>query len=147
MPLVTITAVGPALPTLGGPLRVVTFPSERRSPVEELAEPETRLGLALRERLGSRVTLSADGAVPAGDGPLVVCTSSASFDPPQAERARALLRHGGILCALRSPYDAALVPAVPALLTYGDVPVSLEALADVLAGRDRARGTVPVRLA
>ena len=142
----SITAVGPALPPLGGPLRVVTFPSERRSPVEELAEPETRLGLALRERLGSGVTVSSDGSMPAGDGPLVVCTSSASFDPPQAERARALLRDGGILCALRSPYDAALVPAVPALLTYGDVPASLEALADVLCGRATPPGRLPVRI-
>ena len=142
----SITAVGPALPPLGGPLRVVTFRSERRSPVEELAEPETLLGLALRERLGSRVTMSADGSVPAGDGPLVVCTSSASFDPPQAERTRALLRDGGILCALRSPYDAALVPAVPALLTYGDVPASLEALADVLCGRATPPGRLPVRI-
>jgi len=87
------------------------------------------------------------GAAPAGDGPLAVCTSSAFFDPPQAERARALLSGGGILCALRSPYDASLVPDVPSLLTYGDVPVSLTALADVLAGRARPRGTAPVRIA
>jgi hypothetical protein len=76
-----------------------------------------------------------------------VCTSSASFDPAQAQRARALLGDGGILCALRSPYDAALVPHVPALLTYGDVPASLQALADVLTGRTRAGGTLPVRFA
>jgi len=75
-----------------------------------------------------------------------VCTSSASFDPEQAKRARALLAGGGILCALRSPYDAALVPNVPALLTYGDVPASLQALADVLAGQARPGGTLPVRL-
>ena len=142
----SITAVGPPLPRLGGPLRVVTFAAERRSPVEELAEPEVRLERMLRARLGTRVAFSSDGSAPDGDGPLVVCTSSAFFDATQAERARALLRDGGILCALRSPYDATLLPSLPALLTYGDVPVSLEALADVLCGREAPRGTVPVQL-
>jgi hypothetical protein len=122
------------------------FPSERRSPVEELAQLETHLEQALRERLGAGLAFSADGRVPAGDGPLAVCTSSAFFDPPQAEQARALLAEGGILCALRSPYDATLLPDRPALLTYGDVPASLVALADVLAGRARPLGTAPVRL-
>ena len=142
----SITHTGPALPKLGGPLRVVTFPSTRRSPVEELAEPETRLEDLLRERLGGRLAYSADGSAPAGDGPLVVCTASASFDPEQAARATELLRDGGILCALRSPYDATLFPMSPTLLTYGDVPASLQALADVLAGRAAPRGSLPVRL-
>ena len=142
----SVTLTGPALPKLGGPLRVVTFPSARLSPVEELAEPETRLEGLLRERLGGRLAYSADGSAPAGDGPLVVCTSSASFDPAQAARATELLRDGGILCALRSPYDATLFPTTPALLTYGDVPVSLQALADVLGGRAAPRGSLPVRL-
>jgi len=143
----SITHVGPALPTLGGPIRVSLFRPQRRSPVEELAAIETHFERALRERLGSGLTFSADGSAPAGDGPLVVCTSSAFFDRQQAESARALLAHGGILCALRSPYDATLIPGVPALLSYGDVPASLVALADVLAGRTRPRGTPPVRIA
>ena len=142
----SITHVGPALPPLGGPIRVALFPPERRSPVEELAQLETHFENALRERLGSRLAFAADGSAPSGDGPLAVCTSSAFFDPAQAERARALLANGGVLCALRSPYDATLFPNVPALLTYGDVPASLVALADVLAGRARPRGTPPVRL-
>jgi beta-N-acetylhexosaminidase len=143
----SITHVGPALPPLGGPIRVVMFTPERRSPVEELAQLETHLEQALRERLGPKLSFSADGNVPGGDGPLAVCTSSATFDPAQADRARRLLAAGGILCALRSPYDATLVPNVPALLTYGEVPPSLVALADVLAGRARPRGTPPVRIA
>jgi beta-N-acetylhexosaminidase len=143
----SITHVGPPLPPLGGAIRVALFPPTRRSPVEELANLEGNIERALRERLGSAVAFSADGSAPAGDGPLVVCTSSAFFDAAQAERARALLAGGGILCALRSPYDATLFPNVPALLTYGDVPASVVALADVLAGRATARGTPPVRLA
>ena len=143
----SITAHGPALPPLGGPLRVMLLPAAARSPVEELAHVDTVLADALRDRLGARVAFSADGSVPAGDGPLVVCTASATFVPEQAARTRALLADGGILCALRSPYDALLVPHVPALLSYGDVPASLVAVADVLAGRARPRGTLPVRLA
>lgn len=142
----SITHVGEPLPPLGGPIRVALFPPRRRSPVEELARLESHLERALHERLGSDVAFSADGTVPAGPGPLAVCTSSAVFDPAQADAARTLLANGGFLCALRSPYDAALVSGVPALLTYGDVPVSLEALADVLAGRARPRGTSPVRI-
>ena len=143
----SITQIGPPLPQLDGPVRVVMFPPERRSPVEELARLETHFEQVLRERLGPRLAFSADGSPPpTGDGPLVVCTSSAFFDAAQAERAKILLRDGGILCALRSPYDAALFANVPALLTYGDVPVSLDALADVLSRRAVPRGTLPVRL-
>ena len=147
----SITHVGPALPPLGGPIRVILFAPKQRSPVEELTQLETQLEVALRERLGARLAFSIDAGggatAEAGDGPLVVCTSSAFFDAPQAERARALLASGGILCPLRSPYDATLVPNVPSLLTYGDVPASLVALADVLAGRTRPEGTPPVRIA
>jgi beta-N-acetylhexosaminidase len=147
----SITHVGPDLPALGGPIRVLLFAPKQRSPVEELAQLEAHLEAALRERLGPQLAFAIDAgggaAAPAGDGPLVVCTSSAFFDPPQAERARALLGSGGILCALRSPYDATLVPNVPSLLTYGDVPASLIALADVLAGRTRPGGRSPVRIA
>jgi len=143
----SITHAGPALPALGGPIRVVMFQPEQRSPVEELAPRELHFEAALRERLGSKLSFTVEPVAPPGDGPLVVCTSSAAFDPAQAQAARALLATGGILCALRSPYDAALTPNVPALLTYGDVPASLQALADVLAGRARPRGALPVRLA
>lgn len=143
----SITHTGPPLPVLGGPIRVALFPPTVRSPVEELIDIEAQLERALRLRLGSKVSFSADGTAPSGDGPLAVCTTSAFFDAAQAERARTLLASGGILCALRSPYDATLFPNVPALLTYGEVPVSLVALADVLSGLAAPRGTLPVRLA
>ena len=142
----SITAVGAPLPALGGDLRVTVFGPGTRSPVEELAAPVEHLERALRERFGTRLRYARDGAVPEGTGPLIVCTSSAVFDPAQAARTRELLGGGGVLCALRSPYDATLVPDLPALLTYGDVPVSLDALADVLAGRTVAPGELPVHL-
>jgi beta-N-acetylhexosaminidase len=142
----SVTHVGPPLPPPGGPLRVAAFGPRRVGGAEELRDPLGRLEAALRERLGDRLTFARDGREPAGEGTLVVCTSSAWHDDEQAGRARQLLRNGGILCALRSPYDAALFRAVPALLTYGDVPASLDALAAVLAGAREAPGRLPVRL-
>ena len=142
----SITALGPPLPDLRGELRVTAFGPGKRSPVEELATPVEHLEAALRRRIGPRLHFARDGALPEGGGPLVVCTSSAVFEPTQAARVRELLGGGGVLCALRSPYDATLVPGIPALLCYGDVPASLEALADVLAGHASARGVLPVRL-
>jgi beta-N-acetylhexosaminidase len=143
----SITHAGPPLPQFGGPLRVSAFGPKRVSGAEELRDPLGRLEAALRSRLGSRlVAFERDGREPAGDGTLVVCTSSAWHDPAQAARARELLRGGGILCALRSPYDASLFPQMAALFTYGDVPVSIEALAAVLCGEAQARGRCPVRL-
>lgn len=142
----SITRVGPPLPALGGRVRVAALGPRRAGGTEELHDPVGRLEAALRARFGDRLAFERDGREPAGGGTLVVCASSAWHDGEQAERARQLLRNGGVLCALRSPYDAALVPGVPALLVYGDVPASLDALAAVLAGERPAAGTLPVRL-
>jgi beta-N-acetylhexosaminidase len=142
----SITHVGPALPRIDGALRVVYFEPTQASPVEELSTPSSTFEAALRRHLGDRVVFSKNGQVPRGSGPLVVCSTNAAFQPEQAARVKQLLANVGVLCALRSPYDAALVPNVPALLSYGDVPVSLEALAAVLAGKRQAEGRLPVQL-
>jgi len=141
-----VTQHGPALPRLDGPVRVVTFGSARQSFVEETADPVGGLERALRQRFRDRLAFGREGRLPDGDGTIVVVTSNASFQPDQAARARELLASGGLLCAIRSPYDATLVPNTPALLTYSDVPPSLEALAAVLAGERRPTGRAPVRL-
>lgn len=141
-----VTHHGPPLPRLGSRIRVVTFGSARQSFVEETADPLGALERALRARLGDRLAFGRDGRVPDGNGTLIVCTSNAAFQPDQAARARELLVQGGVLCAIRSPYDASLVPNKPALLTYSDVPPSLEALAAVLAGERRPTGRTPVRI-
>jgi beta-N-acetylhexosaminidase len=141
-----VTHHGPALPRLDGRVRVVTFGSARQSFVEETADPVGGLERGLRQRFGDRLAFGRDGRLPDGDGTIVVVTSNAAFQPDQAARARELLAGGGVLCAIRSPYDATLVSNVPALLTYSDVPPSLEALAAVLAGERQPTGRVPVRL-
>jgi beta-N-acetylhexosaminidase len=142
----SITRVGPQLPRFDGTMRVLYFEPTQASPVEELSTPASTLEAALRRHLGDRVAFSSNGHVPKGPGPLVVCSTNAWFQPEQAARMKAALAGGGVLCAVRSPYDAALVPDVPALLSYGDVPVSLEALAAVLAGKRQAEGRLPVQL-
>ncbi len=144
--LASITAVGPRLPRFDGAVRVAAFSPTRVSPVEELADPLGALEAALRRRFGARLRFGRDGRAPEGDGTLVVCTAGAFFDAEQARRAGELLSGGGVLCALRSPYDARLFPDRPTLLTYGDVPASLEALAAVLAGERAPSGVPPVRL-
>src|SRR5437667_398786 len=142
----SITHVGPPLPRLEGEPRVVYFPPTRASPVEELADPAGTFEAALRREIGPGLAFSRDSSLPEGKGTLVVCSTNAHFQPAQAPRVRELLARGGVLCALRSPYDAALVPESPALLSYGDVPASLEAIAAVLAGKRRPAGRLPIRL-
>jgi hypothetical protein len=142
----SITRIGPPPPRITGRVRVSVMPSPARTLAEELPQPPDDLEAALRRRFGERLAFERDGREPDGDGPLVVCTTSAWHSPEQAARARALLTTGGILCALRSPYDAALFRGLPAFLTYGDVPASLDALAAVLAGERAATGRLPIRL-
>ena len=141
----SITHMGPALGRLER-IRVTFVGAPRLSPVEELRDPFGTLEAALRRRFGERATFAHEGREPDGDAPLVVCSSSGSFDAEQTARVRQLAPRAAVLCALRSPYDAALAPGVPCLLSYGDVPVSLEALAQVLAGERAAEGRLPVRL-
>ncbi len=141
----SITHVGLPLPR-SERFRVTFVGGPRLSPVEELRDPFGTLEVALRREFGERVSFAHDGREPPGDAPLVVCTSSASFDGEQIARVRALAPRAAVLCALRSPYDATLATGLPALLTYGDVPVSLEALAAVLAGKSAPGGRLPITL-
>ena len=142
----SITHVGPALPPLDGPVRFIAFEPSRSSPVEELSDPVGTLERTLRARFGSRMTFGRRGQLPDGEGPRVVFTFNAFFDAEQGRALPALLGDDGVLVALRSPYDATLASGHPALLSYGDVPVSLEAVAAVLAGERKPTGHLPVKL-
>jgi beta-N-acetylhexosaminidase len=142
----SITHVGPPLPRLDGRVRVVAFEPSRVSPAEELSDPVGLLEQALRKRFGARLAFGRRGQVPDGAGPTIVFTFNAFFDGEQGRALPALLGNHGVLVALRSPYDAKLANGRPALLTYTDVPVSLEAVAAVLGGERAATGQLPVRL-
>ncbi len=83
---------------------------------------------------------------------VVVVTRDASDLPAQVELARRIIAarpaSAPVLhVAARGPYDAGMMPeAAATLLTYGDPAVSLRAVVDVLAGRARAGGSLPVAL-
>ena len=143
----SLTLVGPALPNLAraSTVRVVALPPDDAAEVSALRDPAARLERALRARLGTRLVF-ASGVPPEGTGPLVVCTWGARFDPARLRHAAALLDQAAVHCALRSPYDAGLGRPLPTLLTYCDVPASLDALATALAGALIPRGRSPVRL-
>jgi len=142
----SITHLGPPLPRLEGNMRVVAFEPSRVSPAEELSDPVGTLERALRKRFGDRMTFGRRGQLPDGSGPTVVFTFNASFDAEQGRALPMLLGADGVLVALRSPYDASLAGGHAALLSYCDVPVSLEAVAAVLAGERPATGQLPVRI-
>ncbi|MEK7863244.1 MAG: glycoside hydrolase family 3 N-terminal domain-containing protein, partial [Chloroflexota bacterium] len=141
-----ITHVGPPLPRLDGDVRFVAFEPSRVSPAEELSDPVGTLERELRRRFGARMSFGRGGALPNGEGPTVVFTFNAFFDAEQGRALKTLLAEDGVLVALRSPYDATLARGHAALLSYTDVPVSLEAVAAVLAGERPATGQLPVRL-
>jgi beta-N-acetylhexosaminidase len=141
-----ITHVGPRLPKLGPDVRVTSFTPSRVSPAEELSDPVGTLERALRKRFGDRLHFARGGQMPDGAGPVIVCTFNAFFDAEQGRALHTLLGEEGVLCAMRSPYDATLAGGRPALLSYTDLPASLDALAAVLAGERRPTGQLPVRL-
>jgi len=113
---------------------------------EELSDPVGTLERALRARFGARLSFARNGQIPEGSGRTIVFTFNAFFDSEQARALHTLLGEDGVLCALRSPYDATLAPGHAALLSYCDVPVSLDAVAAVLAGERQATGQLPVRI-
>lgn len=77
----------------------------------------------------------------------VVVTRSASRWPGQRDLLAAVESTGTpyIQVSIREPYDAGLVGGASAhVLTYGDGAVSIDALGQVLTGRAKAGGTLPV---
>jgi beta-N-acetylhexosaminidase len=148
--------------TSGGGLGVVEFASGTVSPVEtNRNEPlgASTLLQVLARRFPETQFLALHDTAPnanaildeflAGCERVIVVTRSAVIDPPQA---RLLERVAAtelpvIQLALRSPYDANLVPAVgTVLLTYGDQPSSVIAAVDVLIGAAAPAGRLPVNL-
>jgi beta-N-acetylhexosaminidase len=81
---------------------------------------------------------------------VVLATMNVNQHPGHASVAKALAAGATplIVVALQSPYDLLSLPEVKTYLTaFGDVPASLQALADVLCGNAEARGKLPVKLA
>jgi beta-N-acetylhexosaminidase len=78
---------------------------------------------------------------------VVVGTVDARRYPGQARLVNALSSRPLVVAALGVPYDLMAFPNVTTYLaTYGDVPMSLEALAQVLFGLSKPKGHLPVEL-
>lgn len=78
---------------------------------------------------------------------IVVGTVNARRHPGQSRLVNALLDRPLVVVALDAPYDLMSFPNVATYLaTYSDVPVSLDALAQVLFGLARPGGHLPVDL-
>jgi beta-N-acetylhexosaminidase len=76
---------------------------------------------------------------------VVVAALNARFYPEQARLARAFTQP--IVLGLRNPYDALVLPADATFMTgYSDVPVSIEAMANIVCGKSKPNGTMPVEL-
>jgi beta-N-acetylhexosaminidase len=82
-----------------------------------------------------------------GASVIVVGTINARRHPGQVQLVNALAGHPSVVVALGEPYDLMSFPDIPAYLaSYGDVPVSLDALAQVLFGLAQPEGHLPVDL-
>ncbi len=78
---------------------------------------------------------------------VIVGTFNTADHPRQAQLVEALAAHAPLVVALDKPYDLLQFPEVGTyLVTYGDVPVSLDALAQVLFGEIVPHGKLPVEL-
>jgi beta-N-acetylhexosaminidase len=80
---------------------------------------------------------------------VVFATTDARFYPGQAKLVTELAEKTPnlVIVAVRTPYDASMFPTVPtALAAYGSNPPTLQAIADVLMGKSKASGVLPVTL-
>lgn len=143
---------GDAWPNAAGKRVTLFVPAAfRQTEVEADAAGRLQPLVAALEAGGCTVRvlpLDKDAAFPPADA-VVVATANAHLRPAQADAARAVLRRAGapaLVAAVRNPFDAVLFPDRPVALTYGDTPVMLRALAEVLLGRARAAGRLPVPL-
>ncbi len=79
----------------------------------------------------------------------IVATTDVHRNPQQAELVNALLKAEArvIVVAVRGPYDLLYFKDAPTcLVTYGSSPPTIEALADVIMGRVKPGGRLPVEL-
>jgi beta-N-acetylhexosaminidase len=76
---------------------------------------------------------------------VIVAALNARYYAAQAQLVRAIDQP--IFVALRNPYDLSVASDAPTFVTtYGDAPVSLEALAQALCGKIEVKGVLPIEL-
>jgi beta-N-acetylhexosaminidase len=80
---------------------------------------------------------------------IIVATTDASFYPGQVKLVTDLLtKHQNVIVvSVRTPYDIQVLPMVGTVfVAYGGNPPTLRAIADVLTGKAKATGVLPVAL-
>ncbi|WP_173084740.1 glycoside hydrolase family 3 protein [Fundidesulfovibrio magnetotacticus] len=138
------------LPFRRGERILVVWPERTAfDPVASLTLPEgAQLLRTPREPSAQDLQNAVEAALKADK--VAVFTYDAIRNPAQRNLVNTLLSmkpQSLIHVALGGPYDLALFPQAPAgVATYGDVPVSLEALSKALAGSIPLTGRLPVRL-
>ena len=133
-----------ALPFKAGePLLVVEIPAARGLGARLKAGSVSVTERPNSDEIEAVVKLAAVGC------PVVVTTSDAKLNPAQVSLVEALCDAGNplVVAAVRNPYDLMAFPqAQTYIATYGSNPPTLEALADLLLGRFRPSGRLPVEL-
>jgi len=145
----------------GERIMVVHFSGGALTPAESAAPTPSALGNALSAG-PARIHEQVRGIDPAGHeykqllmaagaAAAVVCVTYRAFAHPLQARAVAdlvLIGKPVIVVAAREPYDAdVLPPEATVLAAFGDDESTMFGVADVLLGRARAGGTLPVTLA
>jgi hypothetical protein len=144
----------------GLPVTVISFEGETFDGAGDARRTRPSLSAALRARRWKsevmRVALDPGdddlelllGHVPAlGERNYVVTVRAAHRHPAQRAAVERILRlvPGATIVSAAEPYDALLWPAARSVACiYGDDALAFEACADVLSGRARAEGTLPV---
>jgi beta-N-acetylhexosaminidase len=80
---------------------------------------------------------------------IIIATTDAGFHPGQVRLVTELLaKHRNVIVvSMRTPYDIRVLPNVHTVLAaYGGNPPTLQAIADVLTGKVKATGVLPVAL-
>lgn len=138
------------VPVKSGERLLVVWPERTpQDPVEAFADIPGATVLRLgKEPTPAEISRAAVAAAQADT--VVALTYDAVRNPAQRALLQALLTVKPtrlIHAAIGGPYDLSLFPDIPAAVaTYGDVPASMQALAEGLRGKIPFQGRLPVRL-
>jgi beta-N-acetylhexosaminidase len=91
----------------------------------------------------------AAASMAAHGGKVIITTTEANLYPGQVELVKQLQEKTPniIIVSVRTPYEISVLPDVPTVLAaYGGNVPALKAIADVLMGKAKASGVVPVNL-
>lgn len=129
---------------------LLEFAAGNRTQVENRTEPGNALAPLLRERglIVKEILLDQDceDLPPLQGQEHVLCIIPRGLDEDRMKKLNTLAVDP-IIIATGSPYDCrTLTNTTTCLITYDQTPYMMEAAADILLGRDKARGILPVTL-